>query len=123
MRCRRTTFAAPEQDRINQKLKLVHQSGCEQLAHQIAAAVRVIVQLARMSDGKRRVMSIAELTGMEGDIIQMQEIYKYVRTGTREDGTVEGHFVATGVRPRFLADLAAKGFKLPGSYFDPSKPL
>jgi len=90
---------------------------------QIAAAVRVIVQLARLSDGKRRVMSIAELTGMEGDIIQMQEIYKYVRTSTREDGTVEGHFVATGVRPRFLAELAAKGVKLPGSYFDPSKPL
>jgi pilus assembly protein CpaF len=53
----------------------------------------------------------------------MQEIYKYVRTGTLEDGTVEGHFQATGVRPRFLGDLAAKGIKVPASYFDPSKPL
>jgi pilus assembly protein CpaF len=90
---------------------------------QIAAAVRMIVQLQRMSDGKRRVTSVAEITGMEGDIVQMQEIFKYVRTGTTDDGTVEGHFVATGVRPRFLAELAARGIKIPGSTFDPSKPL
>src|SRR6185295_15760380 len=63
---------------------------------QIAAAVRMIVQLQRMSDGKRRVTSVAEITGMEGDIVQMQEIFKYVRTGTADDGTVEGHFAATG---------------------------
>src|SRR5260221_2670776 len=69
---------------------------------QIAAAIRVIVQLSRLSDGKRRVMSIAEITGMEGDIIQLQEIYKYVRTGTKADGSVEGHFIATCVRPRLL---------------------
>ncbi|MDQ2082359.1 CpaF family protein [Xanthobacteraceae bacterium Astr-EGSB] len=90
---------------------------------QIAAAVRLIVQLSRLSDGKRRVMSIAEITGMEGEILQMQEIYKYVRTATREDGTVEGHFQATGIRPRFLTDLAAKGIKIPASHFDPSQPL
>ena len=90
---------------------------------QIAAAIRLIVQLSRLSDGKRRVMSIAEITGMEGEILQMQEIYKYVRTATREDGTVEGHFQATGIRPRFLTDLAAKGIKIPASHFDPSQPL
>src|SRR5580765_6123131 len=90
---------------------------------QIAAAVRMIVQLQRMADGKRRVTSVAEITGMEGDIVQMQEIFKYVRTGTADDGTVEGHFVATGVRPRFLSELAARGIKIPGSSFDPSKPL
>ena len=90
---------------------------------QIAAAVRMIVQLQRLSDGKRRVTSIAEITGMEGDIVQMQEIYKFVRTGTGDDGTVEGHFAATGVRPRFLSDLAARGITIPGAYFDPSKPL
>ena len=90
---------------------------------QIAAAVRMIVQLQRMPDGKRRVTSVAEITGMEGDIVQMQEIYKYTRTSTADDGTVEGHFVATGVRPRFLSELAARGIKLPGSHFDPSKPL
>src|SRR5215216_5556828 len=90
---------------------------------QIAAAIRVIVQLSRQSDGKRKVTSIAEITGLEGDIIQMQEIFKYVRTGTAADGTVLGHYVATGVRPRFLSELAARGIKIPGSTFDPSKPL
>jgi len=90
---------------------------------QIAAAIKVIVQLSRLSDGKRRVMSIAEITGLEGDMIQMQEIYKFVRTATLEDGTVEGHFTATGIRPRFLTDLVAKGIKIPGSYFDPSQTL
>jgi len=90
---------------------------------QIAAAVRLIVQLQRLSDGKRRVTSVAEITGMEGDIVQMQEIYKFVRTATAEDGTVEGHFVATGVRPRFLSELLARGVKIPNHYFDPGKPL
>jgi pilus assembly protein CpaF len=90
---------------------------------QIAAAIRMIVQLQRMSDGKRRITSISEITGMEGDTVQMQEIYRYVRTSTAEDGTVEGQFVATGVRPRFLSELTARGIKIPGSYFDPSKPL
>src|SRR6266481_2920894 len=90
---------------------------------QIAAAIRVIVQLSRLSDGKRRVMSIAEITGLEGDIIQMQEVYKFVRTGTAPDGAVQGHFQATGIRPRFLTDLVAKGIKIPSNYFDPSQPL
>jgi len=90
---------------------------------QIAAAIRMIVQLQRMSDGKRRITSISEITGMEGDTVQMQEIYRYVRTSTAEDGTVEGHFAATGVRPRFLSELTARGIKIPGTYFDPSKPL
>ncbi len=90
---------------------------------QIAAAVRMIVQLQRLSDGKRRVTSIAEITGMEGDIVQMQEIYKFVRTGTAVDGAVIGHFQATGVRPRFLAELTARGIRIPGTYFDPSQPL
>ena len=90
---------------------------------QIAAAVRLIVQLQRMSDGKRKVTSVAEITGMEGDVIQMQEIFRWVRTATDPDGTVHGHHVATGVRPRFLHDLVAAGVAIPGQYFDPSKPL
>jgi pilus assembly protein CpaF len=90
---------------------------------QIAAAVRLIVQLQRMSDGKRKVTSVAEITGMEGDVIQMQEIFRWVRTATDPDGTVHGHHVATGVRPRFLHDLVAAGVTIPGQYFDPSKPL
>jgi pilus assembly protein CpaF len=90
---------------------------------QIANAITLIVQLARLSDGKRRVTSIAEVTGLEGDIVQMQEIFKYVRTGTAADGTVEGHFQATGVRPRFLGELVSHGIRIPGGYFDPSQPL
>jgi pilus assembly protein CpaF len=90
---------------------------------QIAAAIRVIMQLQRFSDGKRRLTSIAEVTGLEGDIIQMQEIYRYVRTSTGDDGRVEGHFQATGVRPRFLGDLVAQGITIPGNYFDPAKHL
>jgi pilus assembly protein CpaF len=90
---------------------------------QIASAVRLIVQLQRLADGKRRVISIAEITGLEGDIIQMQEIFKFVRTGTAPDNSVLGHYQATGVRPRFLAELATMGIKIPGSYFDPSQPL
>jgi pilus assembly protein CpaF len=81
---------------------------------QIAGAIRLIVQLQRLSDGKRRVTSIAEITGLEGEIIQMQEIFKFVRTGTGPDNSVLGHFQATGVRPRFLAELTTMGIKIPG---------
>ena len=90
---------------------------------QISSAIKIIVQLSRLSDGKRKVTSIAEITGLEGDIIQMQEIFKFVRTGIGPDNSVIGHFQATGVRPRFLNDLVAMGVKIPGSYFDPSQPL
>ena len=90
---------------------------------QIAGAIQLIVQLTRFSDGKRKVTSIAEVTGLEGDIIQMQEIFKFVRTATAPDGAVVGHFQATGVRPRFLAELVAHGIKIPGAFFDPSQPL
>lgn len=90
---------------------------------QIAAAIRIIVQLQRLSDGSRRVTSIAEITGMEGDIAQMQEIYKFVRTDTTPEGKIIGHYAATGIRPRFLQDLTAQGVKLDAAHFDPSKPL
>ena len=90
---------------------------------QIAAAITLILQLQRMSDGHRRVTSISEITGMEGEVIQMQEIFKYVRTSTDSDGTIHGEYRATGVRPKFLGALAAMGFEVPTSYFDPQKPL
>jgi len=122
-----TVHANTPRDAISRLEQMIGMAGLPMtvasIRGQIAAAIRVIVQLSRLSDGKRRVMSIAEITGLEGDIIQMQEIYKFVRTGTAPDGAVQGHFQATGVRPRFLADLAAMGIKLPGSHFDPSQPL
>ena len=93
----------------------------QSLRNQIASAIRMVIQLQRMSDGKRRVVTVSEVTGIEGDVIQMQEIFRYNRTGTLEDGTVQGSFQATGVRPKFLTDLASRGITVPASYFDPSK--
>jgi pilus assembly protein CpaF len=122
-----TVHANTPRDAISRLEQMIGMAGLPMtiasIRSQIAAAIRVIVQLSRLSDGKRRVMSIAEITGMEGDIIQMQEIYKFVRTATLDDGTVQGHFTATGIRPRFLTDLTAKGIKIPANYFDPSQPL
>ena len=85
--------------------------------------MQLIVQLQRLSDGQRKVTSVAEITGMEGDIIQMQEIFKYVRERTNDDGTIVGAHWATGVRPRFLSELKAHGIEIPGEVFDPTKPL
>ena len=122
-----TIHANTPRDAISRLEQMVGMAGLPMtiasIRGQIASAIRLIVQLSRLSDGKRKVTSIAEITGLEGDIIQMQEIFKYVRTGTGPDNSVIGHFQATGVRPRFLNDLVAMGIKIPGSYFDPSQPL
>ena len=87
---------------------------------QIASAVRVIVQLQRFPDGKRRVTSISEITGLEGSTILMQEFYKFVRAPNGPDGSIEGYFQATGIRPRYLADIAVDGVNIPDSCFDPA---
>ncbi|WP_082145364.1 CpaF family protein [Microvirga massiliensis] len=87
---------------------------------QIAAAIQVIVQLSRLPDGQRKLTSVSEVTGMEGDIIQMQEIFKYQREGYDADGRIVGSFRATGVRPKLLTDLKAHGYDIPASYFDPN---
>jgi pilus assembly protein CpaF len=122
-----TIHANTPRDAISRLEQMVGMAGLPMtiasIRGQIASAIRLIVQLSRLSDGKRKVTSIAEITGLEGDIIQMQEIFKFVRTGMAPDNSVIGHFQATGVRPRFLNDLVAMGIKIPGSYFDPSQPL
>src|SRR6266705_1253597 len=122
-----TIHANTPRDAISRLEQLIGMAGMPMtiasIRGQIASAVRLIVQLSRLSDGGRRVVSISEITGLEGDIIQMQEIFKYVRTGTGPDNSVIGHFQATGVRPRFPNDLVAMGIKIPGSYFDPSQQL
>lgn len=87
---------------------------------QISSAIGLIIQLTRLSDGTRKVTSVAEVTGMEGDVIQMQEIFRFVRTGIDADGKIRGHFEPTGMRPRFLEELAATGVEFPGDYFDPA---
>lgn len=86
---------------------------------QIASGIQLLLQLQRLSDGRRRVTSISEVTGMEGDVIQMQEIFRFVREGVDENHQVIGTFRATGVRPKFLQELKAQGIDMPGHAFDP----
>ncbi|MDX7951726.1 CpaF family protein [Lichenihabitans sp. Uapishka_5] len=86
---------------------------------QIAAGIQLILQLQRMPDGRRRVTSIAEVTGMEGEVIQMQEIFSFTREGVDAANNVVGHFRAAGVRPHFLAELKAQGIEVPSLAFDP----
>jgi pilus assembly protein CpaF len=88
---------------------------------QIASALTVIIQVSRMSDGRRKVTSIQEISGMEADVITMQELFHYQQTGVAEDGRVLGHFQATGVRPGFVDRLRTEGIALPDELFDPSK--
>jgi len=85
---------------------------------QVASAINLIVQIARMSDGSRRITSISEITGMEGEVITMQEIFMFEKTGLTEQGRVTGRFRASGVRPRVSERLAASGFRLPPEMFE-----
>jgi pilus assembly protein CpaF len=89
----------------------------------IASAIRLVIQLTRLADGTRRLVSVSEITGMEGDVIQMQEIYRFVRLGTETDGKVIGEFKATGIRPRFADSLRTLGIEMHPDAFDPSRPL
>jgi pilus assembly protein CpaF len=86
---------------------------------QITSAISIIVQLQRFSDGRRRIVSVTEITGIERDIIQMQEIFRFIRLGTSSDGQVRGEFRATGLRPTFMEELHVKGFTFPNDFFDP----
>lgn len=86
---------------------------------QIASAIHVVVQVARLSDGKRKVISLQEITGMEGDVITMQEVFHFRQSGVADSGGVLGHFAATGIRPRFSERLRAYGVQLPDALFDP----
>ncbi len=85
----------------------------------IAASIHFIVQIARLSDGSRRVVSIEEISGMEGDIITTQEIFCYQRTGTNPDGSVQGIFRATGLRPKVAEKIRTYGISLSDGMFDP----
>lgn len=88
---------------------------------QIAAAITVVIQGNRLTDGQRKITSIQEITGMEGDIVTMQEIFIFQQTGVDADGHVIGHFQATGVRPKFADKLLARGVTLPDAMFDPAR--
>jgi pilus assembly protein CpaF len=91
------------------------------IRQQIASAITVVVQASRLTDGRRKLMSIQEVTGMEGDIINMQEIFTFKRTGVDENGLIKGYFCASGVRPKFCERLAGFGIVLPDQMFDPAR--
>lgn len=91
------------------------------MRQQISSALTAIVHVSRMSDGKRKITSIQEITGMESDIITMQEVFIYEQTGVAPDGTVLGHFRATGIRPKFVERLRVHGISVPDDLFDPAR--
>ena len=88
------------------------------MRHQIAAAIHAVVQIARLSDGTRKVITISEVTGMEGDVICMQDIFVFERIGIDENGKVRGMFRATGIRPKFADRLATAGCRLRPALFE-----
>ncbi|RYF05172.1 MAG: CpaF family protein [Oxalobacteraceae bacterium] len=91
------------------------------IRQQICSAITVILQATRLTDGTRKLVSMQEVTGMEGDIISMQEIFRFEQTGVDTDGKVQGHFCATGVRPRFADRLRMFGAPVPEDTFDPDR--
>ena len=90
------------------------------LRQQIGAAVSIVIQVSRLSDGQRKVMSVQEITGTEGDMLTMQEIFKFEQSGVSANGTVMGRFVATGIRPRVMERLKARGVSIRADLFTPS---
>ena len=120
-----TIHANNPRDAITRLEQMVLMGGmrisAEAIRGQIASAVNLVVQAARLSDGSRRVMSVAEIVGMEGDVIQLQEIFKFERTHTDDNGKVHGKFVATGMRPRFLEEMQRRGVNVPSDLFDPQR--
>ena len=88
------------------------------MRQQIAAAIQIVIQQSRMSDGTRKVTSISEITGMEGDVITMQEVFLFEKAGVTQDGRVIGRFRATGVRPKACERLKASGIHLPPDMFE-----
>jgi len=88
------------------------------IRRQISSAIDVVVQVSRLSDGTRKVISLAEITGMDGDVVTMQEIFVFRKRGIRENGEVLGEFVPTGVRPKFAEKLLVTGIHLPAAMFE-----
>jgi pilus assembly protein CpaF len=93
------------------------------MRQQIASAIGLIIQVMRLADGKRKVTHVTEITGMEGQVVQMQDIFTFNRTHTDADGTVHGEFRATGLRPRCLDEMKRRGIAYDTANFDPTKVL
>jgi pilus assembly protein CpaF len=120
-----TVHANTPRDALSRVEQMIGMSGIDvpprSARAQIASAIHVVVQVARLSDGRRKLMSLSELSGMEGDVITMQEIFRYRQTGVGSDGMVQGKFEATGIRPRFLEQVMAHGVTLSPDLFRPER--
>ncbi len=118
-----TIHANSARDGISRLENMVSMSGIEMptkaIRGQIASAVNLIVQVSRLQDGSRRMVSVTEITGMEGDVISMQEVFRYQRVGLTPDNKIIGHFTATGVRSNFSERFRLWGYDLPASIFEP----
>jgi pilus assembly protein CpaF len=122
-----TIHANTPRDALSRLEQMIGMAGMpmsqESIRAQVASAIDMIVQTQRLSDGGRRIVSITEITGMEGNVVQMQEIYHFVRTGTGEGGAVQGTFRATGVRPRFTPEAEALNLHFSPDAFNPQAVL
>jgi pilus assembly protein CpaF len=118
-----TIHANNARDGISRLENMVAMAGIEMplkaVRAQIASAVNLIVQASRLQDGSRRMVSITEITGMEGDVISMQEVFRYERLGLAPDGKIIGRFNATGVRSHYSERFKQWGFELPASIYEP----
>jgi pilus assembly protein CpaF len=118
-----TIHANNPRDALGRIENMVGMSGIDlplkAIRSQVASAINIVVQVQRMSDGKRRMISISEITGMEGEVVAMQEIFKFQRDGVDEDGNIVGGFVATGIRSKFADRFRQWGIDLPSDLFDP----
>jgi pilus assembly protein CpaF len=118
-----TVHANSPRDALSRVEQMIGMSGIDisprSARAQIASALHVVVQVARLSDGRRKVVSVSELTGMEGEVITMQEIFRFKQSGVDPEGMVKGKFEATGIRPRFLDQVMAHGINLSADLFRP----
>jgi pilus assembly protein CpaF len=87
------------------------------MRQQIASALNIIVHVSRLSDGSRKILRISEISGMEGEMVMMQDLFEFKRTGIGPGGEVLGQFVATGIRSTYSQRLEAAGYKLDGKIF------
>jgi pilus assembly protein CpaF len=119
-----TVHANTPRDAISRIEQMIGMSGIDMptasARSQIASAVDVVIQVGRLSDGKRKVVSFSEVVGMEGDVVTMQEIFRFRTTGRDEDGNVLGQFEALGIRPKFMPELEARGIHLDPEIFRPT---
>lgn len=122
-----TVHANSPRDSLSRVEQMIGMSGIDIPARsaraQIASAIHVVIQVSRLSDGRRKVTSLSELTGMEGDVVTMQEIFRFRQTGVNSDGQVKGRFESTGIRPRFVDQLEAHGVSLSSELFRPDARL